>query len=392
MIRHAAFLAAFAASSIVISTFSEPGRAAGWDDVNSPNRLERDFVTSFDVFPLSATVPTQRLPWADTYWPSNRGGIAYRWNSRDPLFQWSDPHFRASDALFRYRSPTRSDVMRMSRQELEQLSPAEKFDIIRGKYEYPLTRRVLKENSPGDAYWEGICHGWAPASVNHPEPLPVDVPNPDGKMIPFGSADVKAILDYYYATVNPSVRQMGKNCAGFALFGSSEKACNDVNPGSFHIALANYVGLRGRAIVADVSGDREMWNNAIYAYATRVEAYSRVTASSSSRAARRVLVSTTVRYPSDDQRLPPQWEATVGKAHIEVPEDEKAVLNLADFSDKYRYESATYRYWLELDAAGRIVGGEWVGKDHPDYLWIKAPMAFTGEFSELNRIYRLMGR
>jgi hypothetical protein len=46
--------------------------------------------------------------------------------------------------------------------------------------------------------------------------------------------------------------------------------------------------------------------------------------------------------------------------------------NLAARIDQYTHKD-TYTYVLELDAAGKIVGGEWTGDsktDHPDFLWL----------------------
>jgi hypothetical protein len=46
--------------------------------------------------------------------------------------------------------------------------------------------------------------------------------------------------------------------------------------------------------------------------------------------------------------------------------------NLAARIDQYTHKD-TYTYVLELDAAGKIIGGEWTGDsktDHPDFLWL----------------------
>ncbi|MGK5084344.1 hypothetical protein WDW37_13690 [Bdellovibrionota bacterium FG-1] len=360
--------------------------------MNSPVRLGAGFSPRFADLPLQSMVPVEHMPWADTYWPADRGGIAYRWNSKDPAFAWTDPHLRASDAIFHYHSPNKVEAMRMSRYELSQLSPTEKFDLVRGEYDYPLTRQVLKHTGPLRAYWEGICHGWAPASVNHAEPLPSDVVNRDGIVIPFGSADVKAILDYYYGTQNMRVRQMGKRCKVDLTKNpqSTDPDCLDVNAGAFHIVLANSIGRTGRPIVADVSRGNEVWNNPIYSYSSKIVQQTVGAAPGSAKnTVRRVLLETEVRFASDDERLPPQWEATVGQEQLEIPAD-GAVFNIEDYATKYRYEAVQYKYWLELDGADNIIGGEWASADRPDYIWSKAPMAFEGDFAALNWVYRPM--
>jgi hypothetical protein len=77
----------------------------------------------------------------------------------------------------------------------------------------------------------------------------------------------------------------------------------------------------------------------------------------------------------------------VGKEQIAIPE-ENAPFSMSDYADKFRYEPLNYKYWLELDAAGNIVGGTWVSQERPDYVWMKAKMGFTGEFAALNWIYK----
>jgi hypothetical protein len=46
-----------------------------------------------------------------------------------------------------------------------------------------------------------------------------------------------------------------------------------------------------------------------------------------------------------------------------------------DDSTKDRIHSVDYLYDLELDASGRILGGEWRQNVHPDFLWTPPPQA-----------------
>ena len=49
------------------------------DAYNDPADLEPDFVRRFDDLPLSGTA--DQIPWTDSYWPKNKGGISYRWQT-----------------------------------------------------------------------------------------------------------------------------------------------------------------------------------------------------------------------------------------------------------------------------------------------------------------------
>lgn len=387
--NHPSVVRYFVFTALTLSGFALTAHAGKWDDANSPTRLDSQFNYRFSDFPAEARVAPKNMPWADTYWPMNRGGIAARWNSKDPTYGWRPPHIKSTLAMFRYASPTREQAMKMSADDLAQLSPAEKYDLVRGDYQYSLTQQVLKSTSPNRADWEGYCHGWAPASVNHAEPLPVEAINPDGVVVPMGSADVKAILDYYYATVNPRVRQMGKRCRNDlnkpSLFGNAD--CEDVNAGAFHVVLANFVGIRKQPFVADVTRDREVWNNPIYQYRSQVQEAAGPARNSAPGTVKRLRLVTEVQYSSDDERLPPQWQATVGKPEMRVPEGFDP-LNPAEYENVYRYDLGTYEYWLELDSADRIIGGTWISKDRPDYIWMKAVLPFTGAYSTLKQIYK----
>jgi Transglutaminase elicitor len=49
--------------------------------------------------------------------------------------------------------------------------------------------------------------------------------------------------------------------------------------------------------------------------------------------------------------------------------------------------TSEYRYWLELDRRGRIVGGSWITRDRPDFLWAQSRPEFEGYFADVERIY-----
>lgn len=47
----------------------------------------------------------------------------------------------------------------------------------------------------------------------------------------------------------------------------------------------------------------------------------------------------------------------------------------------------TYDYYLDLDNTGKILGGEWISTQRPDFLWLERKVStFTGPFSRLGEI------
>jgi hypothetical protein len=63
-------------------------------------------------------------------------------------------------------SPTRREVAAMSLDDLKKLSPLKNTILLKGRYDYPLKKEVYKLSSREAENWEGLCHGFAGASLN----------------------------------------------------------------------------------------------------------------------------------------------------------------------------------------------------------------------------------
>lgn len=149
---------------------------SAWDDKNNPTGLGRLSTSRFSALPRSGAANLQ--PWTGNAWHSRGGGIASRWQTGE----------RAWD----YNIITRP--LELSLLQTKTLSPAEKYDLLTGQYNFPTVLGERNRNNPNDVSWAGLCHGWASASIVFKEPRPVVLKNKDGLRIDFGSADVKAIL------------------------------------------------------------------------------------------------------------------------------------------------------------------------------------------------------
>jgi hypothetical protein len=377
---------------------STSAMAEKWDAINNPNNFSRiagsSMFTNFNLLPLKARLKDTRLVWSDSYWPSYRGSIAYRWNHPDP-----QPH--------RYRFHTSSELSHMSFKEISQLSPAELYDISQGDYNYSLTRKILSMHGPRRAWWEGLCHGWAQAAANYPEPGKIIVVNPDGIRVPFGSSDVKALLtahDSYnslgaYSRVADRCRLPGKvpgedsERDPIRTMPSAEVAnspeCRGINAGSFHIVLTNLIGLHGKSFVADIDRFGDVWNQPIVSFESKVLGDEPIGPEHSLQGIqRRVRVQTRMVYGEELQF----WSA------------EKEAEGLKNFVSKdpvtstvhQKFKHKDYDYILEMDGAGSIVGGEWISLTRPDFIWMKRrDDGFRNgvlQLSGLNQIYRPIRR
>lgn len=319
-----------------------------WESSSSPVRMSKHFKKKFSDLPLVGIAIGKGRYWSSHYWPLNKGNINLRWNSKAPRG-------------FNLDSPDREEAQVLSEEDLKELAPSEKLDLLNGHYTYPLKRRVAKRTSPQRKDWEGICHGWAMAAMNHAEPLPKTLTNPQGLKIPFGSSDIKALLSYYYAYhYNPSsTHQMGRRCR------ENKNTCDhDLNAGAFHIVLTNKLGLQGTSFIADIERKREVWNQVVYSYRTEVQ--------------------------EDD--LPPSVNSASGtRKVIRVKTNMTVAFNIVKNSwlpvlgtNLQTFRQVDYEYDLDIDSDGEIIGGDWRSEARPDFLWKVSPVKkFYGSFSRL---------
>ncbi len=333
-------------------TFAAPmGIQEEWSRISDPLVMGKHFEIRLYMLPTSAKVDRLQKFWSGDYWAMNKGNINKRWFSGQGL---------------KYTSPTKEQVLQMSEKELANLSPAEKYDLFMGRYWYPLKQEVTKLTSYDAQSWEGICHGWAPASMNHNEPTPKVLKNPDGISIPFGSSDIKAILSYYYAYPyqTPTNYQVGRRCDR-TILDTNEDCKQDLNAGAFHIVLANKIGLENRGIIADLNRFQQVWNHPIFAYTSRIQSEGGPRSDSAPGTARTVNMSTTVSYVSESDN---SWTPQNGTRAHDI-------------------ETMTFNYTLEVDAYGNIVGGMWRSVQRPDFLWIKdAPTKYGGNYLRLKEL------
>ncbi len=340
------------------------GNDGAWNRANNPRSWGSTYEYRFDQLPLSGKMDGH-TPWSDTYWPSNRAGIAARWN------------LPGSDG-FKYRLYSENEVRVMPKNELAKLSPAEKYDIFMGRFDYPTVKMVRGSTSASMESWNGICHGWAPASLNHPEPGPVTVKSSNGIEVSFGSSDVKALIDQYYATYARASEFLGMRCkrgGGGNIFRriagvfSSSSACNDTHAGAFHIVMSNELGIKRRGFVADVDSKRQVWNQPIYAFDAKVVGERRPHEGAAPGTRREVLIHAVITYTKE---INATWNPVVG-------------------TSSFSKESKAYDYALELDSSGRIIGGSYYLKSNrarPDFLWNTTKLQFTGYYEGINRIYQ----
>ena len=331
-----------------------------WRWYSDPNIMSSDLERNMDKLPLTGAIQNDGRFWSGDYWALRKGNINYRWHDPKP-------------AGFNLKSPTMEEAKRMSLAELSHLSPTEKYDLFIGRYDYPLRQQVEKIANKKAESWEGICHGWAPASMNHKEPFAKGARNPDGILIPFGASDIKALISYYYAYgFDAPTHQMGWRCYHDERddeWGETprdtEDCKEDFNAGAFHIVMANKIAMRNEGVIIDIMRGPEVWNHPIVSYSSRVLKYKGAARDSARGTVRRAKVETFARVVLGTGNY---WEPVRG-------------------TQAQKETSKKYVYWLDLDAANNIIGGEWDSTDRPDFLWVKyRPESFTGIMSRIGEL------
>ncbi|MGE0172109.1 MAG: hypothetical protein AB7T49_04960 [Oligoflexales bacterium] len=334
---------------------------------NYRNRPQIFNVTEFqfDSLPVEGIIDDSKYPWSDDYWPTYGGGISKRWQITPPSTNYRD---------YQYPWLTRAQILNgTSPVSVEHLSPAEKYDLLRGRYDFPLAKRerALQEAAVDPStgqipYWYGLCHGWAPAAALEPEPGAVaTMVNPDGLQIPFYTSDINALFTKIYADNLGSSVAVGERCytenheievdENNRIVVSN---CRDTNPGALHVILAHYLGkadpLRRTTFIADVTRGSEVWNQPIVGFkiaeAVRTRFNSRQDPLARFRApgtVELVKVTTEISY--------------VGEI---MPHRSPAIEHRNQYTMKQWLQ-----YTLELNRAGEIIGGEWNGSSAPDFLW-----------------------
>lgn len=299
-----------------------------WNGANNPRNFASDLEYYFDALPLSGEISSTTFAWPGYHWPSNKQSINNRWSAV------SGNQVGKYLGLF--------ELKKLKESELLKLSPAEKFDILRSRYDYPLVNKARRLSRENASDWNGICHGLAAASSNHPEPKVKTAISSDGIKVSFFASDLKALLAFTYAeNSNVGVSQVGKRC----FFSKNtpivwrHNSCTDMNAGSFHILITNFLGLRDQSIIADLDRYKEVWNHPISSFKTQMI----------SRESTRVRVRTEINYPDI---INPQFGPLLGT------------------SFDYK-RTKIYEYTLYLREDGSISGGFWHTRDRPDFMWIQ---------------------
>lgn len=276
-----------------------------------------------------ASVPARRIPYSAAIHPESGGGM-------------SNAQIAGSGGLFRRRVPGAasgsSALSLYDRAFNSGQSSANSYEIRR----ILGTQRALfpaRRMRPHVEYWEGYCSGFTASTIKHPEPVrAVDAKDVGGAAgVVFQPADIKALLTCIYNRTTPD---------SYLYLAPPSAGDGGPNMGTFHLALANYIGQAGHPVGMDRTKGQVAWNNPVYAY--EVNSIEDAGAADSLQLK---TVQTTITYSSYGSDAERQTDSETGSR----------VGN--------RKQAMTLRYTLALDDEGRIVGGRAI-RSSGHFLWI----------------------
>jgi hypothetical protein len=330
-----------------------------------------------------AALAEKSQPWSDDYWAIYLGCLGKRY--ADPKFPGSEDWQANQEYIHQHPA---AKIVSEGGAGIDLLSPAEKYDLLVGDSTGRLTAAMWAE---GEEYyrdsgkvetWMGICHGWSPASFMLPranKPVTVPVMNGDAK-VAFYPADIKALASLLWAQADTVTRFIGGRCNdknpktdanGRVL--SAEAF--DTNPGTWHLSIVNQLGAAGRSLVIDATYDYEVWNQPMAGYEYRY--FNPQTM----KLAKTLKDATVTRGDYSRDRFK-KYRSQNAAAYVGVVMQARYMVETdpehrkSDEPSLDAVNTAMYKYDLELDAADKIIGGEWfTGKAHPDFLWTPPPGA-----------------
>ena len=305
-------------------------------------------------------------PWPGSYWPHYLDGINFRWNA--PNLSATEKYAKAfgMDAQQLQDAVSRKNGVLGQQSNQECSTAADCADLKDGS---ACGKREGEDIGRCIPMWFGICHAWAAVAYMEPEPECPAVVNG----VTFQPADIKALLTQVYAggnldTILLGARFNGPDATTFDVldeFGRfKDHARRDLNPGLFHIALANIMGKLHQTFVIDVDADSPVWNHPIRSYEV---VDSEVMTPS---VATEQFVSQGSTYPFNAAAQNVMYVRTrvvyVVEGGLNVPYVSSGRVSRST-------KQVAYEYLLELDSENRIVGGEWLrtsNERHPDFMWL----------------------
>jgi hypothetical protein len=364
------------------------GKADGFDYKNDPTRMSQNLQYRLAELPKRGklTTPvwkaqypqaaTDGVPvaWADTYWPTSDGSHNTRWQGEDersPIEKY-DAAFNGANGCAEQPDSVCGTGSKAAWDTYNQCAgPAAKWqsntfqgggkqhDGIDNNNDGKIDECSGSDGNDGVATWWGTCHAWSPAALMTPEPQHDVTING----VTFNPGDIKALIQNSFDAT--SAVMLGGRCNAKEIehdpTTSANDECSDVNPGSLHVILTNFLGIAQLPLVEDRTANYEVWNQPVLGYEVTKQA------KISKTAANRCVGGTGGSTWTYNPAAVTLYEV---RTRVDYLTESYASNDPVGFEDNT--SSDTYHYILELNADGKVIGGRYCtdsDNTHIDFLW-----------------------
>lgn len=395
-----------------------------YDGPNHPSRLHTALAgDGLRLRPEIRQGQTDQPLFASNWWSQSDNGVAARWNStvEDYGDRFTDP-----DNL----SPTEKyDLLFYPGQA--QVVPEtwswslEEMRLPVGRRSEPVVRPAVRVAGPATAWelqnhglwqstipegWWGHCNGWASYTMAEGLGPPrrnvrVKVVNGDvtecapgeSGCVFFRMADIEALMTELY--FNDASTMSGRRCdvEPDAIerdpYGRPRSAeCRDLQPATLHVALVGLLGVgapplgnpgapaRRQSFAIDIQAGREVWTYPVQSFA--IDEIEEVDGSGAMRlvcAGGGASESRCRSYRFNENAV--RFARVKSRARVIAYQVSRASLLRPPLERATPVQELELHYVLEMDGAGRILGGEWIRDPelsgglgnklaHPDFLWL----------------------
>lgn len=350
------------------------------------NENSENFKLLLDVFPgykisnrnisevdklIAHTGQSQAESWSHHAMPLDYGGIAFRY-----LAQVSQENLKWIDLFHEYEKHPPEFLIENG--DIRTLSPIEKYEYLVGNTNFSITQfewlegNMYFEKFGHIPHWIGLCHGTAPATLNSPRPInAISLKSYDGKHnILFYPSDIKELVSYAWGNNANESAMIGMRCGSVVYYGQRPSLdCLDPNPGSFHLAVLNLMGLNAQTFIVDTSAGNEVWNRSIKSY--RFKYFKPGTHNFTDKLEHAI---TSI----DDYKNDPfaKYRSSRTASIVGVWMELSYIIgtrpsnSLVDSPERDLLGTHSLWYDIEIDQDGNIIGGEWQNEHHPDFLWV----------------------
>jgi hypothetical protein len=369
---------------------SAGGKADGWDSENDPRYFANNLEYKLSSLPkkgnLTKPVWKDRYPgamastpvaWADTYWPSSQGSHNHRWMGstvKSPLEKY-DAAFNAAAGCETQPSKIYGAGAKAAWDTYYNCAgPAAKWQM-KNFQGISKMHNGIDDNGDGtvDDYgsdrnkgidgiqgWWGTCHAWSPAALMSPEPQHAVTLNG----VKFEVGDIKALTQNIFDRT--SAVMLGGRCNSEEIThdvsGSANDECSDVNPGSLHVIVTNFLGLRQAPLVEDRTANYEVWNQPMLGY--EITKQTEVSRTAANTCVGQTMNKTKWSYNSAAKKL---YEVRMTVTYLSESGAEALPVGWMNNTSQ-----DDYHYILELNDAGKVIGGRYCtdsSNSHVDFLW-----------------------